>query len=487
MQLLKDKRFRYGTFSTVMLILAVIMFLLVNLLAGAFDRSRDLTNEQLFSLSDESRDFLENLENDVTITLIARHGQEHTSVPMISRITNHLLVEYAAASPRVRVETRDPMLNPALVHHFASDAGIEDGISEHSVVVQSGNEIRVVQPHEMINMEFNPFTGASRVVSYNIEREITRAIHHVTQGAAAVVYVVSGSGEPPLPSQFIAFLEAENFVMREVNLVLSDVPETADILFIPMPTRDWTELKADRVLAFLEDEGSAFFALDFLSEATPNLTRVLNAYGLGLGQELIIEDNPNNVFPARNAPVIVPNIVMHDVTENLQVRNFANLVPFFPVELQIEDVRRTTLTIEPLWLTSRDAFSRGLDADVETLARVPEDTAGPFTLAAAVTDRIFIDGTAYYTQIVATSNFSFINTYYTSYVGEGNWHFVLNSLRWMINQPTGIWIPVRMPAGQMPLLITDGAVNIISGIAMGGLPLICLGIGAFIWFKRRHS
>jgi hypothetical protein len=179
--------------------------------------------------------------------------------------------------------------------------------------------------------------------------------------------------------------------------------------------------------------------------------------------------------------------MLHSITENLQVRQFANILPFFSPELRIQPIRRASLDIEPLWFTSHEAFSRGFDSDAETLARVPEDTPGPFMLAAAVTERLFIDGNAYYTQIVATSSWDFIEPWYTTYIGEGNWHFVLNSLRWMVDQPPAIWIPGRMPPGQMPLLITGGTANVISIISMAGIPLIIMAVGTFIWFRRRHS
>ncbi|MCL1843291.1 MAG: GldG family protein [Defluviitaleaceae bacterium] len=492
MRLFKDKRFRYGTFSTVMMLLAVVMFVLVNLLAGEFDYTRDLTAEQIFSLTDESRDFAENLQHDVRITVVARTGQEHPQLPVISRITNRLLDEYTAASSRITVETRDPLLNPALIHRFAADAGLEAGVPDHSIVVEALGEIRVIQPHEMIGFEFNPFTGASRITSYNIESEITRAIHHVTQGAAAVIYYVVGSGEMPLSPQFIAFLESENFIVREANLVLGDVSEDADILFIPMPARDWTEPKTERILSFLRHEGNAFFAMDITTAETPNLTRVLNEYGLNLTGRVLLEGNDQSILDMRaigRSRYMIPDLVAHDITANLLARGFANMLPFFPAELVIQDAHRQTLEFETLWQTTSDAFSRGLDSDAETLSFAPGDVGGIFDLAVAVTDRIWdaAQSVAIYTRIVATSNIGFIDPWFTAYVGEGNWHFALNSLRWMLGQPPSIRIPLRFPPGQQPMIITDGTANILGGAAMGGIPLITLGIGAFIWFKRRHS
>ncbi|MDR0272401.1 MAG: GldG family protein [Clostridiales bacterium] len=478
-----DKRFRYGTFSTVMMLLAIVLFVLVNLVAGEFNYTRDLTAEQLFTLSEQSRDFLAELDEDVTLTLIAGAGKEFV-IADVSRITRQLLEEYADASPRIRIETRDPMLNPALIHRFAAEAGVEGGIPDFSVVVESGTGVRVIEPQEMIDYEQNWFTGAVNITGYNIEREITRTIHRAVQGADAIIYYVTGSGEASLAPEFITFLENENYVFREVNLVLYEIPDDADILFIPMPQRDWTEIKAQRISDFLQNEGRAFFALDYADALTPNLAGVLDAYGLALSDNLIIEESPQNIFAQY---FIIPNVAQHEITENLRAQNFANIMTFFPVEMQINGVRRTTLDIAPLWITSQSAFARSIDTEAESLARIPSDIAGPFPLALAVTDRIFTQGEEFITRLVFVNSTNFISPQLNAYIGEGNWQFVLNSMRWLQDTPTSIYIPGKTPPGQMPLLITDGATRVIGGVAMGGLPLICIAIGAVIWLRRRNA
>jgi len=481
MRSLKDKRFRYGTFSTIMMLFAVVLFVLVNLLAGEFNRSRDLTAEQIFTLSAQSHNFLAGLDTDVRITYLAATGEDH----FFHHIISALLDEYASGSPHVSVDVRDPMLNPALVHQLAASAGLEVGIPPFSVVVESGGETRVVTLSDMVQQEVvNPFTGQSRIVGFMFEPAITRAMHIVTQGAPPIIYYVIGSGEPDLPQPFISFLESENFLMRQVNLVLEDVPEDADVLFIPTPMRDWTEVKADRVLAFLEAEGRAFFSVDFTFEYTPNFDRVLAAYGVRISDHIILEGDSRNIF--MDSPYfILPTTIGHEITENLQVRNFANLV-VFTTGVEVLDLRRASTTIEPLWMTTGDSFAR-VDIDNPSFARIPGDIDGPFNLAVAITDRLFHIDTEFRTQLVVVGNMQFLDPGLTGFIGAGNWHFVLNSLRWMQGQPPSIWIPGRPTPGDAPLMLSQYQQNVISGIAMGGIPLICVAIGVFIWFRRRHS
>jgi ABC-2 type transport system permease protein len=268
--------------------------------------------------------------------------------------------------------------------------------------------------------------------------------------------------------------------------VSNEVPNDADILFISMPERDWTVIKTERITNFLINEGKVFFALDY-RQAMPNLADVLDAYGLTLKDNLIFEDDERKVLMLQIVPRIIPTSIEHEITANLQERQFVNLVPFFPVELALNDLRKTTLEIEPLWTTSPDSFSRNISSEAETMKQVSDDVPGPFNLALAITDRIFIDGTTYYTRLVVVNNVEFMDLRYNSLVGTGNWHFVLNSLQWMSNQSSGVLIPSRMPPGQMPLAITSFEAGIISITVLGGIPLIIIAAGFFVWLKRRNA
>jgi hypothetical protein len=477
---LKEKRFRYGTFSTVMMMFAVVLFILVNLVADEFNRSFDLTPDQIFTLSWRSHDFLETLEQDVTITHVVPLGGGH----MYTHLIAQLLEEYSSASSHITVQDRDPMLSPTLIHQFAAAANIEGGISDGSVVVQSGDRIRVLQLPDMLIVDRDWMGRITGIRSYSFEAEITRAIHYVTQGDPPIVYYVTGSGEHELQPLLVRFLEGENFAVREVNLVTQEVPEDADILLIPMPHRDWTEVKAQRILDFLVDEGRAFIAANLTVEDMPNFNGVLASYGVAPGNHMILEGNPNNIFQ-QNPQTILANRMHHEINENIISLNLPNLL-LGAVEIETLGIRRSSTNVEPLLVTSRDAYGRYVHSDADTVARVPEDTAGPFVLAVAITDSRFVE-TNLVTQLVVVGNMMIFSDAVFNFAGVGNFQFVLDSLNWLRGEPPGIFVPGRVPPGGAPLLITQLNANVLNGVAVAGLPLICIAVGIFVWVRRRHS
>ena len=466
---LKDKRFRYGTFSTAMILVAIALFLFVNLLGGEFNRTFDLTQEQLFTLTTQSRNFLDRLDMDVTVTFVAPIGQEDE---LIAPIVTALLAEYAAASRFITVEHRDPMINPAFIHEMAYRANMEAGIPNNSVIVQSATGIRVLTPNDMFTFDWQG--GRPLIRSFDFEAEITRAINHVIQGAPPVVYMVTGSGEPPLPPGLERFLTNENFEIREVNLVTDEVPETAEILFLMMPTRDWTEVKAQRIQDFIDDEGRAFMAFHFLPVETPNLDSVLAAYRVALGDYFILEGDSRQMFMAPD--LVIPGMSHHQILDPVYNAGLTTLL-MQPIAIEPLATGRISATAEPLFVTSRAAQ-----------AVVPEgdNIMGPFVTAVAVTDQRFVQTTET-SKFVLVGNMLFLSDQAAAFIGQGNYEFVLSSLRWLSDQPQGIWVPTRRPPGTAPLVITRMEANIMVGAAMVAVPIVSLAIGFFIWLRRRHS
>jgi len=482
MTLVRDKRFRYGTMSTAMMIFAIVIFVLVNLLADEFNESWDLTAEQLYTLSAQSHNFLDDLEVDVTLYYVQRTGAE-------SHLITRLFEEYSAASNRVTTEFRDPMISPTFVHQFMQD---DMGIPDGSVIVESAQGFRVIRPHEMRTIGRNPQNPMQTFIeSIDAERQITSAMHTLTLGEPTVVYHIMGSGEQPLTPAFVEFLESENFELRQHDALFHDIPETADALFITMPARDWSTPKADRILDYLNYyEGRVFMALDVsverFNDGFPELDRVLHAYGLRLEDYIILEGDAQHTFMG-DPLVMLPVWEQHEEIILPIAAQFTGMLLLQPAALEILDTRRTTVNIEPLLSTTRAAYGRRLDSDAETLLQTPDDTEGPFPFAVAIEEHNFVE-TNLTMRMVVVSNSLFMNENVNDFVGGANWAFVSNSLNWLQDQPAGIWVPVRRPpGGRLPVMISDGQVLAMSGIAMGALPVISFAVGIFIWFRRRHS
>jgi ABC-2 type transport system permease protein len=476
----KDKRFRYGTFSTAMMLFAVLLFVLVNLLAGEFNRTWDLTDEELFTLSQPSRNFLAELDQDITLTLIASTGEG-------SPILMALVDEYANASSRITADFRDPMLNPAFVQGFTS--GLEGGfIPNDSVIVQSGAQYRVITPDMMATIQRDMWGNPVAIISLNFERQITTAIHSIIQGEIAVVYKVLGSGEFPLGQGITEFLETENFIVRELDamtIIRDGIPADADILLLSTPQRDWPTEKADRILAFLENEGRAFFAMEPVwGERMPNVDRVLASYGIRISDYFIMETDPRQHFvtPAFMLPQLWP----HEVNLPLAAEGRFNLFLRYSAAIELLEMHRASTSFNPLLHSSMQAFGRSDPMLESALYHEGIDHDGPFFVGIAVMDSIFTDRNVN-TYLVVVGSGDIWGEAPRELIGDNNFAFVASSLRWLMGQGPGLFIPTRTPPGMAPLTVNQFQANMIAGFSMGILPLATLAAGMFVWYRRRHS
>jgi ABC-2 type transport system permease protein len=461
------------------MLLAVALFVLVNITASEFNHTWDLTAENLYTLTPQSHQFLRELQQDITLTLIAPAGTEE---PMLVTI----LEEYANASSLITVNTRDPMLSPAFLQGFSSD--LEGGmIPNHSIIVQSSTQYRVITPDLMFTLLFDAMGQVEGIASVNFERQITTAIHTVTQGQVATLYYITGSGEAPLEPPFIAYLETENFIVRNLDalaLMRDGIPADADILILSAPQRDWPTEKADRILAFLEDNGRALIVLEPQhGNRKPNFDRVLAAYGIRASDFYIMDADTRNhiMFPM----FILPDLWPHEIFLPLALDGRMNVLLAFASAIELMEIRRHSLEFDLLMTTSTSAFGR-VNPEIESFLFHPEeDQPGPFIIATTIIDANPADW-AQSTELVVISSGAIWEDHAREIIGDNNFAFVASSLRWLTGQGSGLFIPPRMPPGAAQLDLNQFQANMIAGFSVGILPLIIIAAGTFTWYRRKN-
>lgn len=475
LQAFKDKRFRYGSFSTVMIIIAVGLFVLVNLVVGQLNISRDLTQEQLFSLSQGSINIVRDLDADVTIYSLFPTGQENF-------LFQQLLEDYAAHSNRVTVTNRDPLLHPQFVESFAAP---EESIAAGSIIVVGPERHRVVHAADLVTTQFDMNTWQNRIVSFNVEPQVTNAISFVVTADTPVIYRVIGNNEYEIPPALIHEMEMAGYEVREINLLTNEVPEDADLLFITFGERDWSSDQAERIREYLQNDGRAIFVLGYRTARFPMMDEVLAAFGIRIGDYIVIEGSANH-FHMNNPLWLLPNFVSNEITDDLILRNF---MPFIENSTGIDtlELRRTGTRIEPLIQTSSQAYGR-VDPTVNTISRIPSDLSGPFNLAVSVEDSLFLaGGQPLTTRMIVIASDNILGEGHNTAIGGSNWNFIINSLNWLREEPSRVFIPSQPLPQTMPLLIPEGSVMMITIFSIVVLPLAFGITGLVVWLRRRNA
>jgi hypothetical protein len=468
---LQSKGVRYGGYASLITFAVIVGLIVVNLIVQQFDVQADMTENSIYTLSDQTREIIDSLEQDVDIYVTASRGDANQQLLEALQV-------YGTASPRIAVEVIDVDTNPGFASQYDPEG---EGLRNGSIVVAGEDNFRVIQQRDLYSISYrNP--NNPQVLGLNVERRITNALIFVATGETPTVYELTGQGEVPLSRVGIAQeLERDNYEVESINLIQeSEVPSDAAILAVIAPRSDITPAEADKIRSYLDEGGRGFFAVDLSAGEIPNINALLEDYGVRYNRGVVIEGDDR--YHTGNQFYLVPDLAEHEILEPLSEERIPVM---FPISMPVEPVepRRRTLTLEPLLTSSEDSWLR-TDLESDQTERIEGDVDGPHTLAMAVWDRDSDTGEST-TRIIVTGSANYLGPIGPYGTVRGNTEFFLNSASWLHNRQDTISIRPKFTF-LLPMNLNQAQILIFSGVFIVLIPL-GLFVGALVvWLRRRH-
>ncbi|MBM7582513.1 hypothetical protein JOD02_001370 [Caldicoprobacter guelmensis] len=468
----RSKKFKYGGYATLMVAVVVAIAIIINLIVDQIPWELDLTQNQMYSLSEQTNKVLDNLKQDVKIIALYETGEEDKTVLEI-------IERYQKRSKRISYTVIDPERYPQLLTKYEKGG---ESLNAGSLIVESGDKFKVIDRYDLVNYTYNEYSGQWYAQSLAVEQRLTGAILYVTAEELPVVYTLVGHGEDSLPYDVRKQLELENYTIEDLNLVTQDsVPEKAHALLVLAPKRDITKEEEERIRKYLENQGRAIFFIQNLNGELPNFESLLKSYGVALQRVLVVEGDPNMHYPG-NPLYIIPNMESHSILSPLKSGQMYVFAPHSQ-SIEVLEMKRRTLTIEPLLVTSDKAWAK-TNLEAKTIEKEEQDLEGPFNIAVAITDKIYQDNETKETRVLVVANTNILNSRLVSQV-PGNVNFLLNSLNWLRDREESI--SIRPKSLTTPRLRISAYQQLIfSGIVVVLIPLIVLASGLTVWLRRRH-
>ena len=468
---LRSKGVKYGGYASLITFAVIVGLIVVNLIVQQFEVQADLTENSIYTLSDQTLGIIDDLGQDVNIWITASRRNADPQLVEALQV-------YGTASPRISVETIDVDTNPGFAEQYDPDG---EGLRNGTIVVAGDENFRVIPQRDLYSISYrNP--DNPQVLGLNVERRITNALIFVATGETPVIYQMTGQGQVPLGRLGIAQeVERDNYEVSTINLIQEDaVPSDAAVLTIISPRSDITPAEADKIREYLDAGGRAFISVDISAGEIPVLNQLLEDYGVQYDRGVVIEGNDR--YHTGNQFYLVPDMAEHEILEPLREDGIPIM---FPVSMAVElaDVRRRTLTFEPLLTTSEDSWLR-TDLENDATEQIEGDIDGPHTVAMAVWDRDTDTGEST-TRLVVTGSASFLGPIGPFGTVRGNTEFFLNATSWLHDRQETISVRPKFTF-LLPLNLTQAQILIFSGIFVVLIPL-GLFIGALVvYFRRRH-
>lgn len=471
---INKKTLKNGSYSVILSVIFVVIIVVVNLIVDAFPSTYtelDVSDQQLFSIGDQTKDFLKELDKDVTIYQIAQSGSE-------DEVVSKLLQKYEEASDHIKVEKKDPVVNPKFTSEYT-----DEEVSSNSLIVVCGDRSKIVDYNNIYESSMDYTTYSYTTSGFDGEGQITSAISYVTSDNLPVLYTLDGHGEKSLDSTLQENIEKANMEIKSLNLLTEEsVPEDADCLMINSPSTDISEDERDAIIEYLENGGKAMIFSDYMGESMDNFDAVLENYGVERVDGIVIEGDAQH-YAMQMPYYLLPDVGSAEAVSDFSSQGYFILAPYAQGIRQLDNVR-DTLTIESLLTTSDDAYSK-TDLNTETLEKTDEDIDGPFDIGVSITEEVDDDKT---TQIVYYSTANLMDSQINQMVAGGNEQMITESLNWMCStdETSTISIPSKsLEVSYLTVTAYDAAYWKIC--VMGLIPGVFLVVGFGVWLKRRKA
>ena len=463
---------KMGSYSFFLTVVVLAILVTVNIALSFLPDSyvqEDLTANQLYSISSQSKVMLSSLEEDITIYWVVASGEEDEYV-------EKLLHNYEDYSSRVTVEKKDPDLNPDFTNNYTDET-----IYNNSVIVECGDKYRYISyqyMYETSSMSY--YSMYSSADEFAGESLITSAISYCTTEELPVIHILEGHGEAELTESFQEALERDNLETETLSLLNSEtVPEEVSCILVNSPSTDISETERDMLLDFMERGGRVLIISGTAEEEQlPNLKSVMENYGISVLEGVVVEENTDN-YVYGNPVLLMPEMNSSDITDPLMEDNYQVVVPVSKA-LDVSEVSED-VTVTSLLESSEESFLKDEGYDIETYEQEEGDIQGPLTLAALVTKDLEDDQQM---QLVWIASSMMLEEAYNSYSSDANEDFILNVLEMMCEKDDSISVRSKSLTNEY-LTISTADSSMIKVATMGVIPGIYLITGIVVAVRRR--
>ena len=475
-KLFKSRQFRYGL-NVVLSIFGIIgIAVFINIIVSQkFDKSIDITKFKHYSISEQSKQILRNLDKEINV--IAFFKDTNSEKPLVQE----QLEAYQRESKLINVVFKNPELQIDLIEKY--DIRI-DG----TTVFDSGDRFE-------------------RVTIVN-EQAFTTAILKLIQGITQKVYFLSGHGEHGIDgssnfrySQVKSELEKVNYTIHQLNLLKETrVPADCDVLVIAGPKKPIKTQKIRMIDRYLKNDGKLLLLLDpsinTVEDIHSELVTLMQKWGVKIGNDLVIDRQHFYVFSQGSIGLNL-NFIYHEITQH-----YVNeTIPFIycrsvsPNEdnqnkFNVKTILQTKSSVGISWAeTERDA-----DGAFSSNGYTPNtDLPGPVSvgvIAEKKNDPVRSNNDTTPTRIVVIGDSDFAtdaifatdNPDVPAYAP-----FITSIINWLSYDEELIAIDKPNPKSDILRKMNINQMRMVQVISVFLLPLLIFIAGLVVWWYRREG
>ena len=466
-QLRKGRSAAYGANSTITVILTLAILVVINFVAIRFPYKKDVTRNQLHTLSDQSKKFAQSLKENLKLTLFASPG-----LPGEPRIKlRPLLDNIKALNPKIEYEFADPSKD----------------------VVRSKNLGIKKQPTLLLE-----YKGRTSKVEEITEEKLTNAMIKISKEKTSTVCNLIGNGEHSLkstePDGYSTIEKAmleQAYETKELSILLEgNIPEVCDAILLIGPSRAFLPKEIETIRNYLAQGGHAIVALEADPkgvESAPDLIKLLTEWGAQPMNAVIIDAFAASSEKLGNSGILA--VVPTYSKESAITKDFNPMIQaIFPMSRPLDVTSGLPATLKARWIlqTHEKVWAENDFKSLATnqVALTKDKKRGPLSVAIEISGKLKDSTAKKETKLVVFGSAQFANNQF-SQIGT-NRDLFMNAVSWLLDDDSLISIRKKDEdvarvdmAPTTPILLYWGLVI--------GMPVLIGTAGVVIWLIRRRK
>ena len=468
---------KVGSFSITSVIIVIAIAVVINLLVEAIPSRYtkfDLSANDMFSISDETKALLENLDKDITMYWMVRQGTEDFTIGM-------LLESYEGMSSHLKLVSKDPDIFPTFAQQY-TDASINNN---SVLLVDEDGNCRYVDYYDLYESNYNYATyyETGIVDQYFVgENAVTSAINYLMDDFVPVVYYTKGHGELNITgySTYVSGIEGQNVELKALSMSsANEIPADASALLIFAPESDIAEAEETMIRGFIAAGGRLIVITSMPNGPLPRLEGIMADYGVTADHGIVIDPDSNHY--AWGTPYYLrPTLsAASTITKALEENSYSVLLPISH-GLVVADNIPSNITVGKLLTTSDKAYAKVDGMAIQTYEQEAGDHEGKFALAVSITDSDTNGG------IVWVASDAIIDETVNQNSSNANLNFFLNCINYMCGKAdVSLQIHSRNITTEF-LDCNEATATMWSVIFIGVIPAIVLIIGIVVLVRRKR-
>lgn len=514
------KKLKHGTMATVFTCVFVALLVLVNVVTTMlFDRypiTIDLTTNKIYSVSNDTEDYVKKVNVDVQVTIFADENT-YTNYSSYNKQAVELLKNYCKLNHHITYRFVDMDSHPEIVKEYTDTISQFDMIFETKTKVdgkeisrtrklgmldlltfkdefqqklsQSGYSIDTLAQQAGGDLAFLSYYG-SYVESSNAEQAFTSALMTVTDPNPVYVTILTGRSELTQLTYFQTLLTANGYNVNTVDITSEDIPADTDVVVIPAPKTDYLAEDITKVSDFLNNDGNLgkqlLYIASYGQEDTPNLDEFLSEYGLSVGKGVICESDSGKYY---NSPcVTVASTVSDNFTQDVSTEKPAILSAL---------CRPVNTLFDEQDMVSTDAYLKSSDSAYTANVEISQ-TTGQVNIGDALVKgqqnymavgskaKFTDDNKTLYSSVIAVGSEGMLSDTYLQYSQYQNSEYFISVINGLTGKTAGITITPKTITGNV-FDITQQQKTVLKWTFCLGVPVVVLIVGIVIWARRKNK